>query len=66
MDCYVKAIIGDGNDAGGNTGGIVGRVKNESSVYYTHIERCYYEGTIIAKETIMQVSLVILIMVKDM
>lgn len=49
MDCYVKAIIGDGNDAGGNTGGIVGRVKNESSVYYTHIERCYYEGTIIAK-----------------
>lgn len=48
MDCYVKAIIGDGNDAGGNTGGIVGRVKNESSIYYTHIERCYYEGTIVA------------------
>ncbi len=48
-DCYVNAIIGDGKDAGGNTGGIVGRVKNESSIYYTHIERCVYEGTIIAK-----------------
>lgn len=48
-DCMVKAIIGDGNDAGGNTGGIVGRVKNESSIYYTRIDRCYFQGIIIAK-----------------
>lgn len=48
-DCYVKATIGDGNDAAGNTGGIVGRVKNEFNTYETLVERCYYEGTIIAK-----------------
>ena len=48
-DCYVKANIGDGSDAAGNTGGIVGRVKNDSAVYSTVIERCYYRGTIIAK-----------------
>ena len=43
-----KAIIGDGKDSGGNTGGIVGRVKNESTVYNVLIERCYFKGKIIA------------------
>lgn len=48
-DCYVKATIGDGKDAAGNTGGILGRVKNDTTDYTAIIENCYYEGTIIAK-----------------
>lgn len=48
VDCMAKAIIGDGKDSGGNTGGIVGRVKNESTVYNVLIERCYFKGKIIA------------------
>lgn len=48
-DCMVKAVIGDGNDAGGNTGGILGRVKNDLTLYYTEVERCYFQGLIVAK-----------------
>ncbi|MGM9970059.1 MAG: hypothetical protein ACI35S_06665 [Anaeroplasma sp.] len=48
-DCMVIANIGDGEDTGGNTGGILGRVKNESVDYTTIVERCYYKGTIISK-----------------
>ncbi len=47
--CSVVANIGDGNDAQGNTGGIVGRVKNDSSVYYTSITNSVFYGTIISK-----------------
>ncbi len=32
-NCYVNALIGDGHDAGGNTGLIIGRIKGESTVY---------------------------------
>lgn len=48
-DCMVNAIIGDGNDAGGNTGGIIGRVKNDFNFYYTDVQHCYYKGIIVAK-----------------
>lgn len=48
-DCAVYATIGDGTDAGGNNGGIIGRIKNESSVYTTVIEHCVFVGTVIAK-----------------
>ena len=48
-DCMVLANIGDGKDASGNTGGILGRVKNETVTYTTIVERCYYKGTIVAK-----------------
>ena len=41
--------VGDGKDAGGNTGGIIGRVKNETSAYKTIINNCYFKGKIIAK-----------------
>lgn len=47
--CSVIATIGDGNDAGGNTGGIIGRVKNEYSIYTTIVNNCYFRGTIISK-----------------
>jgi len=49
QDCYVKATIGNGEDAGGNTGGIIGRAKNDSTACKLTVERCYYEGLIIAK-----------------
>lgn len=48
-DCMVNAIIGDGNDSGGNTGGIIGRVKNDSNVYYTQVENCYFKGIVVGK-----------------
>ena len=48
-DCMVKAIIGDGNDTGGNHGGIVGRVKNDFEFYVTSVERCYFDGVVISK-----------------
>ena len=48
-NCIALGTIGDGQDAGGNTGGIIGRVKNETSGYKTYINNCYYKGTIIAK-----------------
>ena len=48
-NCVVLGTIGDGQDAGGNTGGIIGRVKNEVSAYKTYINNCYFKGTVIAK-----------------
>ena len=45
-NCGVQATIGDGNDAGGNTGGILGRAKNDYDVYTTIIKNCYFKGTI--------------------
>ena len=48
-NCYVNAIIGDGLDAGGCMGGIVGRVKNEYASYTVDVEKCVYEGLILAK-----------------
>lgn len=47
-NCYVNAIIGDGNDSGGCMGGIVGRVKNEISNYNISVQYCYYEGLVLA------------------
>lgn len=49
INCYVKANLGDGNDAQGNTGGIIGRVKNETVNYTTNVEHCVFYGTIISK-----------------
>ena len=48
-NCYVNAIIGDGADAGGCMGGIVGRVKNETVFYTVSVTNCYYDGVIQAK-----------------
>ena len=48
-DCYTNAVVGDGKDAGGNTGGIIGRVKNETEKYNIDVQRCYFKGIIIAK-----------------
>ena len=48
-DCYSNGVIGDGKDAGGNTGGIIGRVKNETEKYNIDVQRCYFKGIIIAK-----------------
>ena len=47
-NCIAIGTIGDGEDAAGNTGGIIGRVKNETTGYKTYIDRCYYKGYIIA------------------
>ena len=47
-DCYSNAVIGGGKDAGGNTGGIIGRVKNETNRYDIDVQRCFYTGIIIA------------------
>ena len=48
-NCYVKATIGDGTDTGGNTGGILGRCKNDSDKYTVNLNRNFYEGYIISK-----------------
>lgn len=54
-NCGVIANIGDagsdntGVDAGGNTGGIIGRMKNDSTEYTLTVTNCYYHGTLIAK-----------------
>jgi hypothetical protein len=48
-NCYVNAIIGDGKDAGGCMGGIIGRVKNDSLYYNITAKNCYYEGLVLAK-----------------
>ena len=48
-DCMVKAIIGDGNDTGGNHGGILGRAKNENANYVTDIRNSYFDGVLISK-----------------
>ncbi len=48
-NCMVSAVIGDGEDAGGNTGGILGRVKNDLTLYSTTVDHCYFKGIIVAK-----------------
>ena len=48
VNCISLGTIGDGEDAAGNTGGIIGRVKNETTAYKTYIDRCYFKGYIIA------------------
>lgn len=48
-NCYVNANIGDGNDAQGNAGGIIGRIKNDNVNYYTFVEYSFFMGTVISK-----------------
>ena len=48
-NCLVRATIGDGSDTGGNTGGILGRCKNDSDQYYIELHHNFYEGYIISK-----------------
>ena len=48
-NCYAEANVGDGNDAQGNIGGILGRVKNDTVNYKTYITNCVFYGTIISK-----------------
>ena len=45
-DCYVNATIGDGKDAGGYIGGLVGRNKNEFASYKLSIKKCIFEGQV--------------------
>lgn len=45
-DCYVKATIGDGKDAGGYIGGIIGRNKNEFASYKLSVTKCIFEGQV--------------------
>ena len=48
-NCYVNATIGDGNDTGGNTAGILGRCKNDSDKYVVTLYNNYFDGVIITK-----------------
>lgn len=48
-DCYVDAVIGDGNDAGGNTGLLISRIKNDNVVYHTEVYNNYVRGLVISK-----------------
>ena len=48
-DCYVNAVIGDGNDAGGNTGLLISRIKNDNVVYHTEVYNNYVRGLVISK-----------------
>lgn len=47
--CLVKADLGDGEDTGGCIAGILGRIKNDSTSYYTDVNNCFYQGTIKVK-----------------
>ena len=47
-DCYASAVIGDGHDASGNAGLIVGRIKNEFESYETYITRCVAYGLVVS------------------
>ena len=47
-NCLVTATIGDGNDTGGNTGGILGRCKNDSDKYTVELSYNYFNGNIIS------------------
>ncbi|MCR5113553.1 MAG: right-handed parallel beta-helix repeat-containing protein [Acholeplasmatales bacterium] len=48
-NCYVNAVIGDGADAAGNHGLLIGRVKNESAAYTTVISQNIVYGLVISK-----------------
>lgn len=48
-NCYVTATIGNGGDTGGNSGGILGRCKNDSNKYIVTLENNFFEGIIISK-----------------
>jgi len=48
-NCYVTATIGDGTDTGGNTGGILGRCKNDSDKYTINMSYNFFEGIIISQ-----------------
>ena len=48
-NCYTNAVLGNGKDAGGNVGGIIGRVKNETDKYVIDVQKCYFKGIAIAK-----------------
>ncbi|MDE5714535.1 MAG: right-handed parallel beta-helix repeat-containing protein [Anaeroplasmataceae bacterium] len=43
--CVVRANLGDETN-GGCVAGIVGRIKNDSAVYYMDVNNCYYQGLI--------------------
>ena len=48
-NCYVNAVVGDGQDSSGNGGLILGRVKNDFEFYKTEINNCAVYGMVIAK-----------------
>ena len=45
-NCYADAYIGTGTDSGGYIGGIVGRIKNDLTVYNVSIRTCLFEGVV--------------------
>jgi hypothetical protein len=48
-NCYVNAVVGDGNDSSGNGGLLLGRVKNDFDFYKTEISGCAVYGMVISK-----------------
>ena len=48
-NCYVNAVVGDGQDSSGNGGLLLGRVKNDFEFYKTEISNCAVYGMVIAK-----------------
>ena len=48
-NCFVDAIIGDGNDAAGNVGSILGRCKNDLDTYNVNITQCVAYGLLVSK-----------------
>ena len=47
-NCYVDAVIGNGKDAGGNTSSILGRIKNDTTLYYSEITNNIVKGLVVS------------------
>ncbi len=48
-NCYAYGLIGDGNDAAGNMGLIIGRIKNDADQYNVSITKCVAYGIVMSK-----------------
>ena len=48
-ECYASGIIGDGKDAAGNMGLILGRCKNDNDAYQVVIDSCVAYGLLVSK-----------------
>ena len=48
-ECYANGLIGDGKDAAGNMGLILGRIKNDADAYNVVITKCVAYGLVMSK-----------------
>ena len=48
-ECYATGLIGDGADAAGNMGLIIGRIKNDADQYNVNITKCVAYGIVMSK-----------------